>query len=68
MSRVPSSSSLTRAGRRPASRTAVSPMPQPSSTRPGASSSIVAIDHGGDTGMAVDGIGEQRPQHDARVA
>ncbi len=33
-----------RAGRSPARRTAVSPMPQPSTTRPGASSSIVAMD------------------------
>ena len=42
--RVLASSSLTRAGLSPASRTAVSPTPQPSKVRPGASSSIVAID------------------------
>jgi hypothetical protein len=44
MRRVLSSSSFTRAGLSPASRTAVSPTPQPSSTRPGANSAIVAID------------------------
>ena len=61
MSRVPSSSSLTRAGRRPASRTAVSPMPQPSSTRPGASSSIVAIDPAVTLGWRLTGLASSVP-------
>ena len=58
--RVASSSSRTRAGRSPARRTAVSPIPSPSSVRPSASSSTVAIEEAVTlmwrlTGLAISG-------------
>ena len=59
------SSSLTRAGRSPASRTAVSPMPQPSSDAAGRQLVDRRDGRRGDGRMAVDGIGQQRAQHDA---
>jgi hypothetical protein len=61
MSRVDASSSFTRAGRSPASRTAVSPTPQPSSTRPGASSSIVAIEPAVTVGWRFTGFASSGP-------
>ena len=61
MSRVLASSSLTRAGRSPASLTAVSPTPQPRSTRPGASSSIVAIEDAVTVGCRFTGFASSGP-------
>jgi hypothetical protein len=52
---------LTRAGRSPASRTAVSPTPQPSSVRPGASSSTVAIDDAVTVGCRLIGLASSGP-------
>ena len=68
MSRVPLSSSLTRAGRSPASRTAVSPIPQPSKTRPGASSSIVAMDDAVTVGWRLTGLASSVPSMMRSVA
>jgi hypothetical protein len=59
--RAPASSSFTVAGLRPASRTAVSPTPQPSSTRPGASSSIVAIEEAVTVGWRLIGFASSVP-------
>ena len=66
--RVLSSSSLTRAGRSPASRTAVSPTPQPSSVRPGASSSMVAIDDAVTVGCRLTGLASSGPSTMRSVA
>ncbi len=54
--RVLASSSCTRAGLSPARRTAVSPIPMPSSVRPGASSSIVAMEDAVTVGCRVTGF------------
>ncbi len=61
MSRVPASSSATRAGLSPARRTAVSPTPHPSSTRPGASSSIVAMEDAVTVGCRFTGLARSGP-------
>ena len=53
---VAASSSATLAGRSPASRTAVSPAPRPSSSRPSASSSTVAIDEAVTVGWRITGL------------
>ena len=65
ISRVDASSSFTRAGFRPASLTAVSPMPQPRSVRPGASSSIVAIEDAVTVGCRFTGLARRVPERDA---
>ena len=62
MSRVLASSSWTRAGLSPASRTAVSPTPIASSVRPGASSSMVAMDEAVTVGWRVMGLASSGPR------
>ena len=65
---MPASIRATVAGRRPARRTAVSPAPQPSSTRPGASSSIVAIEDAVTEGWRVTGLVSSTPSRIVEVA